>query len=277
MIGKRAAGAAAKFAAPFVRSIGALGGLGDDQVRIAWPVGSRQRDDVVGDRPSLLGREAVDEGRHRRAVEPRAHRPEDVLAGRPAAEGPALGEIGSANRMVEIVLQRRRRRSVSASERPVAAGAPGVLVQLLPLRDGLGRHARRARKLDRLRDLPAVGEIRREGLDVVRQVRDVVVGEVGPGRHRGVGHAAADDVDEVRVRRQRAVGRRPHLELPGREVPGPGVAGAACRGPRRPPCHRDTARSSWCTAACRPPAGPRCRDRAPAPAPMRRLPRTPRR
>ena len=64
--------------------------LGDDEVGIAGPVASRERDDEVGDRPSLLGRQRVEERRHRRAVEPRAHRPEDVLAGRASPEGPAL-------------------------------------------------------------------------------------------------------------------------------------------------------------------------------------------
>ena len=68
--------------------------LGDDEVGIARSVGARERDDEVGDRPSLLGREGVvEERRHGRAVQPRAHRPEDVLAGRPSPEGPALSEV----------------------------------------------------------------------------------------------------------------------------------------------------------------------------------------
>ena len=67
--------------------------LGDDEVGIARPVAPRERDDEIGDRPSLLGREGVEERRHGRAVEPRAHRPEDILAGRASPQGPALREV----------------------------------------------------------------------------------------------------------------------------------------------------------------------------------------
>ena len=67
--------------------------LGDDEVGIARPVAPRERDDEVGDRPSLLGLEGIEERRHGRAVEPRAHRPEDILAGRASTQGPALREV----------------------------------------------------------------------------------------------------------------------------------------------------------------------------------------
>src|SRR5262249_59928100 len=55
----------------------------------------------------------------------------------------------------------------------------------------------------------------------VRDVRDVLVGEVRPGWHRRVGHAAPDDVDEVLVRRQRSAGSCPDLEFAAREIAGP--------------------------------------------------------
>ena len=111
--------------------------LGDDEVGIARPAAPRERDDEVGDRPSLLGREGVGERRHRRAVEPRAHRPEDVLAGRPSPEGPALREVRRAYRMAPVVLQGWRRRSVAPPERAVALDAAGLLVELLPELDRL--------------------------------------------------------------------------------------------------------------------------------------------
>ncbi len=78
---------------------------GDDQVRIGGPLLTRERDDVVGDRPALLGRLGVDEPRHRRAVEPRAHRPEDILAGRASPEGPALREVRRADLNPPVVHQ----------------------------------------------------------------------------------------------------------------------------------------------------------------------------
>ena len=54
--------------------------LGDDEVGIAGSAAARERVDEVGDRPSLLGRQGLEKRRHGRAVQPRAHRPEDVLA-----------------------------------------------------------------------------------------------------------------------------------------------------------------------------------------------------
>ena len=151
--------------------------LGDDEVGVAGPVAPRERDDEVRDRPSLLGREGVEERRHGRAVEPRAHRPEDILAGRPSAEGPALREVRRAYRMAPVVLQRWSRRSVAATERAVALDAAGLLVELLPELDGLLRGRRRARELDWLGNLLGVREVGREGRDEVGEIRDVLVGE----------------------------------------------------------------------------------------------------
>ena len=108
-----------------------LDGLRDDEVGIARPVAPRERDDEVRDRPSLLGREAVGERRHRRAVEPRGHRPEDILAGRPSPEGPALREVGCAYRLPQFVRQRWSRRSVAPTEVTVALQAAGLRVKLL--------------------------------------------------------------------------------------------------------------------------------------------------
>src|SRR5262245_47029305 len=113
--------------------------LGDDEVRIARAVAISKRDDEVSDRPSLLRGEAVGERRHRRAVEPSAHRPEDILARRPTPEGPALREIGRAYRMPELVHQRWRRRSVAPTEVAVALQAACLGVELLPELDRLLR------------------------------------------------------------------------------------------------------------------------------------------
>ena len=73
--------------------------LGDDKVGIARPVAPRERDDEICDRPSLLGLKGIGERRHGRAVEPRAHRPEDILPRRASPEGPTLREVRSAYRM----------------------------------------------------------------------------------------------------------------------------------------------------------------------------------
>ena len=94
--------------------------LGDDEVGVARPAAPRERDDEVSDRPSLLVREAVGERRHRRAVEPCAHRPEDILAGRPSPEGPALREVCCAYRLPQFIHQRWGRRSVAPTEVTVA-------------------------------------------------------------------------------------------------------------------------------------------------------------
>src|SRR5919107_284478 len=62
---------------------------GDDEVGVAWPAAVRQGIDEVRDRPSLLLLQGVDERRHRCAVQSRAQRPENILAGRAPAESPA--------------------------------------------------------------------------------------------------------------------------------------------------------------------------------------------
>ena len=197
--------------------------LGDDEVGIARPVAPRERDDEVGDRPSLLGRQGVEERRHGRAVEPRAHRPEDVLAGRASPEGPTLREVRRAYRMAPVVHQGWSRRSVAPTERAVALDAAGLLVELLPELDGLLRGGRRARERHGLGDILGVREVGGEGRDEVGEIRHFLVGEGGPGGHRRVGHAAPDDVDEVLMGRERSVGSRPNLELARREVAGPGA------------------------------------------------------
>ena len=109
--------------------------LGDDEVGIAGPVATRKRGDEVRDRPSLFGREGIGERRHGRAVESRGHRPEDVLAGRPSPEGPALREVRRAYRMAPVVFQGWSGRSVAPTERTVTLYAAGLFVELLPKRD----------------------------------------------------------------------------------------------------------------------------------------------
>ena len=197
--------------------------LGDDEVGIARPVAPREGDDEVCDRPSLLGREAVDERRHRGAVEPRAHCPEDILAGRPSPEGPALREVCRAYRLVQLVHQRWSRRSVAPTEVTVALQAAGLRVELLPELNRLLAGSRRARDRHGLGNTLGVREIGVESLGEVGKIRHVLFGQVGPGGHRGVRHAASDDVDEVLVGRERSVGRRPNLEFARREVARPGV------------------------------------------------------
>ena len=167
------------------------------------------------------GVRASSERRHRRAVEPRAHRPEDVLAGRPSAEGPGLREVCRAYRMLPVVHQGWSRRSVAATEVAVALYAAGVHVELLPELDRLFRGFRRARQLHGLGHLLLVREVGGERRNEVGEIRHFLVGEGWPGGHRRVRHAAPDDVDEVLMGRERSVGRRPNLELARREVPGP--------------------------------------------------------
>ena len=212
-----------------------LDGLRDDEIGIARPVAPRERDDEVRDRPSLLGREAVGERRHRRAVEPRGHRPEDILAGRPSPEGPALREVCRAYRLPQVVRQRWSRRSVAPTEVTVALQAAGLRVELLPELNRLLRGSRRARERQWLGDTLGVREVRGESRNEVGEIRHFLVGQVGPGGHRGVGHAEPDDVDEILMGRERSVGSRANLELAGREVAGPGVTDAAWRSPAASP------------------------------------------
>ena len=143
--------------------------LRDDQIRVARSVASRERDDVVRNRPSLLGREAVDERRHRRAVEPRGHRPEEILAGRPSPECPALREVCRAYRLPQVVRQRWSRGSVAATEVTVALQAADLGVELLPELNRLLRGSRRARELQWLGDTLGVREVRGESRKVVRR------------------------------------------------------------------------------------------------------------
>ena len=195
--------------------------LGDDEVGIARSVAARERDDEVGDRPSLLGRQRLEERRHRRPVQPRAHRPEDVLAGRPSPEGPALSEVRRAYGMAPVVLQRWRRGSVAPAEIAVALDAAAVDVELLPQLDGLVRGSWRARQRNGLWNILGLGEVGGERRQEISKIGYVLVGEGGPGGHRRVRHAAPDDVHEVLMRRQRSVGSRADLELAGCEVAGP--------------------------------------------------------
>ena len=199
------------------------GGLGDDEVGIVWLAAFRERDDEVRDRPALLGREGFFVRRHGRAVEPRRHRPEDVLAGRPAPEGPALREVRRAYRKVQLVDERLSRRSVAPTKRPVALYAAVLHVELLPQLDRLCRSCRGARERHGLGGSFHVGEARGEGRQVVGEIRHLLVGQRGPRGHRGVGHAAPDDVDEVLMGRERSAGSRADLEVAHREFPGPGV------------------------------------------------------
>ena len=104
----------------------------------------------------------------------------------------------------------------------VALDAADLLVELLPELDGLVRGGRRARKLHGLGDILGAREVGGEGLNEVGEIRHFLVGQVGPGGHRGVGHAAPDDVDEVLMGRERSAGSRTNLELARREVAGPG-------------------------------------------------------
>src|SRR4029077_13858933 len=97
--------------------------------------------------------EGLEEGRHGRAVEPPAHRPEDILAGRPAPEGPILREVRRADRMAPVVLQGWSRRPVAPTDRTVALDAAGLFVELLPELDGLLRRFRRGRERHGLGDI----------------------------------------------------------------------------------------------------------------------------
>ena len=149
-IGKRAARRGCEARGPFRQIDRILDVLGDDEVGIAGPAAPRERVDEVRDRPSLLGLEGiVEEPRHGRAVEPRADRPEDILAGRASPEGPTLREVRRADRMSPVVRERWRRRPVAPAERAVALDAAGLFVELLPELDGLLRRFRRARERPR--------------------------------------------------------------------------------------------------------------------------------
>ena len=150
-----------KIRGPFGEIDGILDLVGDDEIGIARAAASRERVDVVRDRPSLLRRQGVDEPRHRRAVEAGRHRPEDVFARRPAAERPALREVRRAYRLARVVRQGGRRGSVTPAERAVAFDAARLLVELLPERDRLGRGGWRTRERHGLRGASRASRSRR--------------------------------------------------------------------------------------------------------------------
>src|SRR5262245_63992715 len=99
--------------------------------------------------------------------------------------------------MAEIVNKGQCRGAVAPAEVAVATYAAILFVQLLPERDCVGRRSRRARQRNRLRDTLLVREVGREGRNEVREISDVLIGEIGPGGHRRIGHASPDDVDEI--------------------------------------------------------------------------------
>ena len=93
MIGKRADRRGREARGPLREVDRILDVPGDDEVGVAGTGVSESEamKSVIAHRCSGLS--ASSERRHRRAVQPGAHRPEDVLARRSAAEGPALREV----------------------------------------------------------------------------------------------------------------------------------------------------------------------------------------
>src|SRR4029077_17012102 len=91
----------------------------------------------------------VGERRHRRAVQPRAQPPVDILHRAPAPEPPILVQIGGENREVGVVLERRRRGTVAPPLVAVTLAAPdGIVKQASLLHGRLARPtAWRAREL----------------------------------------------------------------------------------------------------------------------------------
>ena len=126
---------------------------GHHERRVARGVAVAERVHVVGERPAVRLAHGVVERRHRRPVEAGAEGAEDVLARRAAAEGPAPGEVGGAQRVAEVVLQRRRRGPVAAPRLAVAAHAAERAVELLALLDRLLGGRGRLRQRDRLAGL----------------------------------------------------------------------------------------------------------------------------
>src|SRR5688572_26641301 len=157
----REAGHRSRFEAcsPFLQIDWILDRLRNDEIGIARPVAPRERGYIVRNRPPLLCREAVDKRRHWRAVEPRGHRPENILAGGSSPEGPALREVCCPYWLPEVVRQRRGRWSVTATEVTVALDAAGIHVKLLSELDRLVRRARRTRELHRRRHTLRVREV----------------------------------------------------------------------------------------------------------------------
>src|SRR5206468_10758348 len=86
----------------------------------------REREDVIRDGPALVLAHRVGERGHRRAVEAEGHRAEDITHGRAALEL-AAGEVGRADRKLEIVGQIRRRLAVALALGAVALEALGLL------------------------------------------------------------------------------------------------------------------------------------------------------
>ena len=104
----------------------------------------------------------------------------------------------------------------------MALPASGLFVQRFPQLDRLCRGCRGARERHGLGGTFRVGEVRGEGRHIVGEIGDILVGEVGPRRHRRVGHPAPDDVDEVLMGRELSAGSRADLEVAQREFPRPG-------------------------------------------------------
>src|SRR5256886_1334930 len=102
----------------------------------------RKRQDVVRDGPALPLAHRVAERGHRRAVEAEGHRAEDVADGRAALELTA-GEVGRADRKLEVVGQLRRRLAIAFALLAVALEALGLLAEILAARDDLRRCLRR--------------------------------------------------------------------------------------------------------------------------------------
>src|SRR5258708_9440133 len=97
----------------------------------------RERAYVLRQAPQLLvGEELlidqVGERRHRRAVQPGAQPPVNILHRAAAAEPPTLVQIGGEYREVGIVLQGRRPWAIAPPLVPLPLSAPHPVLQLPP-------------------------------------------------------------------------------------------------------------------------------------------------
>ena len=175
--------------------------------------------------PDLIGRDdarvhGVDRRRHRRAVQPRQHPRVHVLDAAAAVQDPRLREVGRANGEPPPVLERRRRGPIAPPGEAVALFAQHREIRRRPRLDRRGTAAGIRSEVQRLGG-GTLGEEPREALQVDDEVVDLLVGEIGPARHRRAGEAVLDREPDVGVRRELPAPGRPDLVERLREIARP--------------------------------------------------------
>src|SRR5713226_822282 len=191
-----------------------------DDVSHHWRLFGREAADVLRDAPQLLVSEKlvlqeVAERRHRCAVEPGAQAVVDVLHATAAVEPPVFVQIGGEDRVLCVVLERGRRRTVPASLVTVTLAAADRVVELSPHAQRFGAApppSGRTPEFDGLWPLGRISKVRAECLDIGEHITALAIGESSlPCGHRRAGQPFIYRAPQIGVGGKLAARRRTYL------------------------------------------------------------------